>query len=125
MGYDPTKFFKKPESSSGVVVEYDPNVITRKSQRKAMSPKDIINYQREASRGGQIGSKQSNMGLNSSMAKSDRKIAVLAGIKNGTFKTVPQIAYVLQVSELTVKKYLKELGITYENQSGRILKRID
>jgi len=78
MSYNPTDFFVKKATNNDVKIEHDPSVITRKSERKKMSAKDIAEYQREASRGGQIGSKQANMGLASSMSKSNmRKLLLL------------------------------------------------
>lgn len=122
MGYNPKDFFGKSVKSSGVKVEYDPSVITRKSERKKMSAKEIAEYQREASRGGQIGSKQANMGLASSMSKSDRQVHLLAGIKRGTYKSIPQICMSLNIAESTAKKYLRELNIEFEPKTGVIKK---
>jgi DNA-binding CsgD family transcriptional regulator len=122
MGYDPTKFFCKGSTTGEVKVEYDPSVITRKSERKVMNAKDIAEYQREASRGGQIGSKQANMGLASSMSKSDRQVHLLAGIKRGTYKSIPQICMSLNIAESTAKKYLRELNIEFDTKTGVIKK---
>ena len=120
MSYNPTDFFKKKKENVGEVkVEFDPNVITRKSERKAMSTKEIAEYSREAVRGTSLGS-QANMGLSSSMGKSDRQTALIAGIKKGKFKSVAQIAMALNVKEPTVKKYLKELNIDFDLKTGRL-----
>lgn len=122
MGYNPNDFFsKKSSTNSEVVVTYDPSVITRKSERKVMSDKEIVEYQREASRGTGLRNAQSNMGLSSAMGKSDRLTALIAGVKKGSLKSVPQIAMVLKVQEQTVKKYLKELNIDFEPTTGKII----
>ena len=55
------------------------------------------------------------------MGKSDRMTALLAGVKKGSLKSVPQIAMVLKVQEATVKKYLKELNIAYDSETGKII----
>lgn len=89
MGYNPNDFFKKSSTSTGeVVTTYDPSVITRRSERKVMSSKEIADYSREVSRGTSLRNAQSNMGLSSSMGKSDRQTALLAGVKKGRFKSV-------------------------------------
>lgn len=122
MGYNPNDFFKKSSTHTGeVVVTYDPSVITRKSERKVMSDKEIVEYQREASRGTGLRNAQSNLGLSSSMGKSDRLTALIAGVKKGSLKSVPQIAMALNVQEPTVKKYLKELNIAYDSETGKII----
>lgn len=122
MGYNPNDFFKKSSTSTGeVVTTYDPSVITRRSERKVMSSKEIADYPREASRGTGLRNAQSNMGLSSSMGKSDRQTALLAGVKKGRFKSVAQIAMALNVQEPTVKKYLKELGIDFDSSTGKII----
>lgn len=122
MGYNPNDFFKKHSPHTGeVVTTYDPNVITRKSERKVMSSKEIAEYSREASRGTGLRNAQSNMGLSSSMGKSDRLTALIAGVKKGSFKSIPQIAMVLKVQEPTVKKYLKELNIAFDSTTGKII----
>ena len=121
MSYNPNDFFKKSSTSTGeVLTTYDPNVITRKSERKAMSTKEIAEYSREAVRGTSLGSSQANMGLSSSMGKSDRQTALIAGIKKGKFKSIAQIAMALNVKEPTVKKYLKELNIDFDLKTGRV-----
>lgn len=121
MSYNPTDFFKKKKENVGEVkIEFDPNVITRKSERKAMSTKEIAEYSREAVRGTSLGSSQANMGLSSSMGKSDRQTALIAGIKKGKFKSVAQIAMALNVKEPTVKRYLKELNIDFDLKTGRL-----
>ena len=123
MGYNPNDFFSK-KSSTGtgeVVVTYDPSVITRKSERKVMSENEIVEYQREASKGTGLRNAQSNMGLSSAMGKSDRLTALIAGVKKGSLKSVPQIAMVLKVQEQTVKKYLKELNIDFDPTTGKII----
>jgi DNA-binding CsgD family transcriptional regulator len=122
MSYNPTDFFVKKATNNDVKIEHDPSVITRKSERKTMNGKDIAEYQREASRGGQIGSKQANMGLASSMSKSDRQVHLLAGIKRGTYKSIPQICMSLNIAESTAKKYLRELNIAFDPKSGEIKK---
>ena len=122
MGYNPNDFFKKNSPHTGeVVTTYDPSVITRKSERNVMSSKEIAEYSREASRGTGLRNAQSNMGLSSSMGKSDRLTAVLAGVKKGSLKSVPQIAMVLKVQEATVKKYLKELKIDFDSTTGKVI----
>lgn len=122
MGYNPNDFFKKSSTSTGeVVTTYDPSVITRRSERKVMSSKEIADYSREVSRGTSLRNAQSNMGLSSSMGKSDRQTALLAGVKKGRFKSVVQIAMALNVQEPTVKKYLKELKIDFEPSTGKII----
>ena len=122
MGYNPNDFFsKKSSTNSEVVVTYDPSVITRKSERKVMSDKEIVEYQREASRGTGLRNAQSNLGLSSAMGKSDRLTALIAGVKKGSLKSVSQIAMVLKVQEATVKKYLKELNIAYDSETGKII----
>lgn len=123
MGYNPNDFFSKKSSTKTgeVVTTYDPSVITRKSERKVMSGKEIAEYSREASRGTGLRNAQSNMGLSSSMGKSDRMTALIAGIKKGRLKSVPQIAMVLKVQEQTVKKYLKELKIDFDPTTGKII----
>lgn len=122
MGYNPNDFFsKKSSTNSEVVVTYDPSVITRKSERKVMSDKEIVEYQREASRGTGLRNAQSNLGLSSAMGKSDRLTALIAGVKKGSLKSVSQIAMVLKVQEATVKKYLKELNIAYDSATGEII----
>lgn len=122
MGYNPNDFFKKRSPHTGeVVTTYDPNVITRKSERKVMSSKEIAEYSREASRGTGLRNAQSNMGLSSSMGKSDRLTALIAGVKKGSFKSIPQIAMALNVQEPTVKKYLKELEIGFDSTTGKII----
>lgn len=122
MGYNPNDFFKKHSPHTGeVVTTHDPNVITRKSERKVMSSKEIAEYSREASRGTGLRNAQSNMGLSSSMGKSDRLTALIAGVKKGSFKSIPQIAMVLKVQEPTVKKYLKELNIAFDSTTGKII----
>lgn len=122
MGYNPNDFFsKKSSTNSEVVVTYDPSVITRKSERKVMSDKEIVEYQREASRGTGLRNAQSNLGLSSAMGKSDRLTALIAGVKKGSLKSVSQIAMVLKVQEATVKKYLKELDIAYDSSTGKII----
>lgn len=124
MGYNPNDFFKKSSTSTGageVVTTYDPSVITRKSERKVMSNTEIAEYSREASRGTGLRNAQSNMGLSSSMGKSDRQTALLAGVKKGSFKSVAQIAMALNVQEPTVKKYLKELKIDFDPSTGKII----
>lgn len=121
MGYNPKDFFKGGTSTGNVVTTYDPSVITRKSERKVMSSKEIAEYSREASRGTGLRNAQSNMGLSSSMGKSDRQTALLAGVKKGSFKSVAQIAMALNVQEATVKKYLKELNIAYDSSTGKII----
>ena len=123
MGYNPNDFFSKKSSTNTgeVITTYDPSVITRKSERKAMSSKEIAEYSREASRGTGLRNAQSNMGLSSSMGKSDRMTALIAGIKKGRLKSVPQIAMVLKVQEYTVKKYLKELKIDFDPTTGEII----
>ena len=123
MGYNPNDFFSKKSSTNTgeVVTTYDPSVITRKSERKAMSDKEIVEYQREASRGTGLRNAQSNLGLSSSMGKSDRLTALIAGVKKGSLKSVPQIAMALNVQEPTVKKYLKELNIAYDSETGKII----
>ena len=123
MGYNPNDFFSKKSSTNTgeVVTTYDPSVITRKSERKVMSGKEIAEYSREASRGTGLRNARSNMGLSSSMGKSDRMTALIAGIKKGRLKSVPQIAMVLKVQEYTVKKYLKELKIDFDPTTGKII----
>ena len=121
MGYNPKDFFKGGTSTGNVVTTYDPSVITRKSERKVMSSKEIAEYSREASRGKGLRNAQSNMGLSSSMGKSDRQTALLAGVKKGSFKSVAQIAMALNVQEATVKKYLKELDIAFDSSTGKII----
>lgn len=122
MGYNPNDFFsKKSSTNSEVVVTYDPSVITRKSERKVMSDKEIVEYQREASRGTGLRNAQSNLGLSSAMGKSDRLTALIAGVKKGSLKSVSQIAMVLKVQEATVKKHLKELNIAYDSETGKII----
>lgn len=122
MGYNPNDFFKKSSTSTGeVVTTYDPSVITRRSERNVMSSKEIAEYSREASRGTGLQNAQSNMGLSSSMGKSDRQTALLAGVKKGRFKSVAQIAMALNVQEPTVKKYLKELEIDFDSSTGKII----
>ena len=123
MGYNPNDFFSKKSSTNTgeVVTTYDPSVITRKSERKVMSGQEIAEYSREASRGTGLRNAQSNMGLSSSMGKSDRMTALIAGIKKGRLKSVPQIAMVLKVQEYTVKKYLKELKIDFDPTTGKII----
>ena len=123
MGYNPNDFFSKKSSTNTgeVVTTYDPSVITRKSERKVMSGKEIAEYSREASRGTGLRNAQSNMGLSSSMGKSDRMTALIAGIKKGRLKSVHQIAMVLKVQEQTVKKYLKELKIDFDPTTGKII----
>lgn len=121
MGYNPKDFFKGGTSTGNVVTTYDPSVITRKSERKVMSSKEIAEYSREASRGTGLRNAQSNMGLSSSMGKSDRQTALLAGVKKGSFKSVAQIAMALNVQEATVKKYLKELDIAFDSSTGKII----
>ena len=123
MGYNPNDFFSKKSSTNTgeVITTYDPSVITRKSERKTMSSKEIAEYSREASRGTGLRNAQSNMGLSSSMGKSDRMTALIAGIKKGRLKSVPQIAMVLKVQEQTVKKYLKELKIDFDPTTGKII----
>lgn len=121
MGYNPKDFFKGGISTGNVVTTYDPSVITRKSERKVMSSKEIAEYSREASRGTGLRNAQSNMGLSSSMGKSDRQTALLAGVKKGSFKSVAQIAMALNVQEATVKKYLKELDIAFDSSTGKII----
>ena len=107
MGYNPNDFFKKSSTNTGeVITTYDPHVITRRSERKVMSNAEIVEYSREASRGTGLRNAQSNMGLSSSMGKSDRMTALLAGVKKGRFKSVAQIAMALNVHVPTVKKYL-------------------
>ena len=123
MGYNPNDFFSKKSSTNTgeVITTYDPSVITRKSERKVMSGKEIAEYSREASRGTGLRNAQSNMGLSSSMGKSDRMTALIAGIKKGRLESVPQIAMVLKVQEYTVKKYLKELKIDFDPVTGKII----
>ena len=121
MGYNPKDFFKGGTSAGKVVTTYDPSVITRKSERKVMSNVEIAEYSREASRGTGLRNAQSNMGLSSSMGKSDRQTALLAGVKKGSFKSVAQIAMALNVQEPTVKKYLKELKIDFDSATGKII----
>ena len=122
MGYNPNDFFKKSSTNTGeVITTYDPNVITRRSERKVMSNAEIVEYSREASRGTGLRNTQSNMGLSSSMGKSDRMTALLAGVKKGRFKSVAQIAMTLNVQEPTVKKYLKELKIDFDSTTGKIV----
>ena len=121
MGYNPKDFFKGGTSTGNVVTTYDSSVITRKSERKVMSSKEIAEYSREASRGTGLRNAQSNMGLSSSMGKSNRLTALLAGVKKGSLKSVPQIAMVLKVQEPTVKKYLKELNIAFDSTTGKII----
>lgn len=122
MGYNPNDFFsKKSSTNSEVVVTYDPSVITRKSERKVMSDKEIVEYQREASRGTGLRNAQSNLGLSSAMGKSDRLTALIAGVKKGSLKSVSQIAMALNVQERTVKKYLKELDIAFDSSTGKII----
>lgn len=123
MGYNPNDFFSKKSSTNTgeVITTYDPSVITRKSERKVMSGKEIAEYSREASRGTGLRNAQSNMGLSSSMGKSDRMTALIAGIKKGRLKSVHQIAMVLKVQEQTVKKYLKELKIDFDPTTGKII----
>ena len=123
MGYNPNDFFSKKSSTNTgeVITTYDPSVITRKSERKVMSGKEITEYSREASRGTGLRNAQSNMGLSSSMGKSDRMTALIAGIKKGRLKSVHQIAMVLKVQEQTVKKYLKELKIDFDPTTGKII----
>lgn len=122
MGYNPNDFFsKKSSTNSEVVVTYDPSVITRKSERKVMSDKEIVEYQREASRGTGLRNAQSNLGLSSAMGKSDRLTALIAGVKKGSLKSVSQIAMALNVQEQTVKKYLKELDIAFDSSTGKII----
>lgn len=122
MGYNPNDFFKKSSTNTGeVITTYDPNVITRRSERKVMSNAEIVEYSREASRGTGLRNAQSNMGLSSSMGKSDRMTALLAGVKKGRFKSVAQIAMALNVQEPTVKKYLKELKIGFDSTTGKII----
>lgn len=123
MGYNPNDFFSKKSSTNTgeVITTYDPSVITRKSERKVMSDTEIAEYSREASRGTGLRNAQSNMGLSSSMGKSDRMTALIAGIKKGRLKSVPQIAMVLKVQEYTVKKYLKELKIDFDPTTGKII----
>jgi hypothetical protein len=121
MGYNPKDFFKGGTSAGKVVTTYDPSVITRKSERKVMSNAEIAEYSREASRGTGLRNAQSNMGLSSSMGKSDRQTALLAGVKKGSFKSVAQIAMALNVQEPTVKKYLKELKIDFDSATGKII----
>ena len=122
MGYNPNDFFKKSSTNTGeVITTYDPNVITRRSERKVMSNAEIVEYSREASRGTGLRNAQSNMGLSSSMGKSDRMTALLAGVKKGSFKSVAQIAMALNVQEPTVKKYLKELKIDFDPSTGKII----
>lgn len=122
MGYNPNDFFKKSSTNTGeVITTYDPNVITRRSERKVMSNAEIVEYSREASRGTGLRNAQSNMGLSSSMGKSDRMTALLAGVKKGRFKSVAQIAMALNVQEPTVKKYLKELEIAFDSTTGKII----
>lgn len=121
MGYNPKDFFKGGTSTGKVMTTYDPSVITRKSERKVMSNAEIAEYSREASRGTGLRNAQSNMGLSSSMGKSDRQTALLAGVKKGRFKSVAQIAMALNVQEPTVKKYLKELEIDFDSTTGKII----
>lgn len=123
MGYNPNDFFSKKSSTNTgeVITTYDPSVITRKSERKVMSDTEIAEYSREATRGTGLRNAQSNMGLSSSMGKSDRMTALIAGIKKGSLKSVPQIAMVLKVQEYTVKKYLKELKIDFDPTTGKII----
>ena len=123
MGYNPNDFFSKKSSTNTgeVITTYDPSVITRKSERKVMSDTEIAEYSREATRGTGLRNAQSNMSLSSSMAKSDRMTALVAGVKKGSLKSVPQIAMVLKVQEYTVKKYLKELKIDFEPVTGKII----
>ena len=122
MSYNPNDFFKKSSTSTGeVLTTYDPNVITRRSERKVMSSQEIAEYSREETRGTGLRNAQSNMGLSSSMGKSDRQTALLAGVKKGRFKSVAQIAMALNVQEPTVKKYLKELKIGFDSTTGKII----
>ena len=60
------------------------------------------------------------MGLSSSMGKSDRQTALIAGIKKGKLKSVAQISMALNVKEPTVKKYLKELKIDFDPKTGKL-----
>ena len=122
MSYNPTDFFVKKETNNDVKIEHDPSVITRKSERKTMMPKILLNINVKHQGGGQIGSKQANMGLASSMSKSDRQVHLLAGIKRGTYKSIPQICMSLNIAESTAKKYLRELNITFDTKTGEIKK---
>lgn len=94
MGYNPNDFFKKSSTSTGeVVTTYDPSVITRRSERKVMSSREIADYSREASRGTGLRNAQSNMGLSSSMGKSDRQTAYLQVLRRVALRVLLRLLW--------------------------------
>ena len=119
MAYNPKDYFsKKPSKGAGeVTVTFDPRVITRK---KGMTSQEITNYKREASRGTAIGNKTAQFGLSSSMGKDDRLFTLKLGIKTGRIKTVGEASALVSVTEKTIHKYLKELSIDFDKESGKI-----
>lgn len=120
MSYNPSEFFKSSKPlNTEVKTSFDPRVITKK---QAMSSDEIENYKREAVRGTGIGNKTAEFGLSSSMGKSDRLFALQNGISSGRIKTVKEASIALSVQENTIKKYLRELSITFDFESGGINK---
>lgn len=121
MTYNPNDIFSKKSTAftGEVKTTFDPRVITKK---KPMSNKEIEDYKREAVKGTSIGSKMANFGLSSSMGKDDRLFALKSGVVKGRIKTIAQASKLLNVTDTTVKKYLKELSIEFNSDTGSIAK---
>lgn len=121
-GYNPSNFFKGKVTSKTTEVKttIDPRVITNQSERKVMDARAIEEYQREAARGTKIGNTASNLGLSSSMKRSDNLLKFKVKVQNKQIKSIPQACMNMNLSEATIISYLKELQIPYNKQSGKI-----